>query len=290
MGKKLTQEEVIESFREVHGDRYDYSLVEYVGNKIKVKIICKEHGVFEQIPNNHLLGHGCPKCVNKGLDIIERVKKFREVHGDRYDYSLVEYIKTSIKVNIICHTHGIFPQTPSSHLQGRGCPKCANGHVPTTKECKEKFREVHGDRYDYSLVEYINSCTKVNIICAIHGIFPQTPDSHLQGCGCPKCADMARQTMMYEGSGILYYIKITRDGKTYYKIGVTKHDVETRFKQEKNIQIEELQTTYYEDVVQAYEEEMLIKEKFFQYTTRDKVLDLGGNSEVYDVDVLGLDK
>ena len=48
--------------KKIHGDAYDYSLVEYINCKKKVKIICKEHGIFEQTPNNHLKGQNCPIC------------------------------------------------------------------------------------------------------------------------------------------------------------------------------------------------------------------------------------
>ena len=49
------------------------------------------------------------------------------------------------------------------------------------------LRELIKDQYDYSLVRYVNNHTKVKIICPIHGVFEQTPDSHLQGAGCPRC-------------------------------------------------------------------------------------------------------
>jgi hypothetical protein len=188
---KLTTEEVIEQFREVHGDKYDYSKVEYIGSKTKVTIICPEHGEFEQEPCNHKEGRGCPTCGANKLTTEEVMKRFREVHGDKYDYSKVEYIEAKTKVTIICpkHGHGEFEQKPCNHKWGQGCPKCSVSYVPTTEEVIEQFREVHGDKYDYSKVGYIDSKTKVTIICPKHGHgeFKQLPNSHKSGFGCPKC-------------------------------------------------------------------------------------------------------
>ena len=191
--KRLTTEEFIRKAKEIHGDKYDYSKVEYVDNRTKVCIICPEHGEFWQRPNNHLMGNGCQKCIGKGLTQEEFINEAREIHGDKYDYSKVEYKTKKDKVCIICPKHGEFWQIAQSHLSGHGCPKCAIEKAGETQRLsKEEFikkaREIHGDRYDYSKVEYVNSQTKVCIICPEHGEFLQVPNAHLGGCGCPKCA------------------------------------------------------------------------------------------------------
>lgn len=84
-------EHIIKRFKDVHGDRYDYSLVEYKNSKTKVKIICKEHGVFEQTPEKHCSKQGCPKCNNKNVTTEEFVEKSIKKHGKKYDYKLVDY-------------------------------------------------------------------------------------------------------------------------------------------------------------------------------------------------------
>jgi len=124
-------ERALVKFREVHGDRYDYSKVEYVSAKKKVVIVCPDHGEFEKTPDNHKRGQGCPTCgrIERSQRKIEGKKKtvitdFRKVHGDRYDYSKVEYVKSLQKVTIICPDHDEFEQTPNSHLSGSGCPQC----------------------------------------------------------------------------------------------------------------------------------------------------------------------
>jgi len=190
LGRYKTTEDVIKEFREAHGDKFDYSLVDVVGVTKKVKIICPIHGVFEQTPNHHLKSKtGCLKCAGYGKTTEDVIKEFREAHGDKFDYSLVEYKNAKTKVKIICPTHGVFEQSFESHLKNKtGCPKCA-GHGKTNEEVVKEFREVRGDKFDYSLVEYKNNKTKVKIICPIHGIFEQVPTLHLKNkTGCPKCA------------------------------------------------------------------------------------------------------
>lgn len=193
MREKWTTGKFIEEAKKVHGDRYDYSKVVYINQRTKVHIICSEHGEFEQTPSDHLQGHGCPKCGGtKALTQEEFIRRAREVHGDRYDYSKVVYINQNTKVCIICPEHGEFEQTPLSHIYQRsGCPKC-KGRVLTTGEVVQLFREKHGDRYDYSKVEYKKMHEKVCIICPEHGEFEQTPSKHLSGQGCPLCGIESR--------------------------------------------------------------------------------------------------
>ena len=184
---RLTTEEFIKKACEIHGDRYDYSKVEYINTETKVCIICPEHGEFWQTPHAHLYGQGCPKCYgNIKLTKEDFIGKSKHIHGDKYDYSKVEYNGFDSKVCIICLKHGEFWQTPHMHLQGQGCPKCY-GLNKTNDDIISEFITIHGDKYDYSKVEYINTETKVCIICPEHGEFWQTPHNHLQGQGCPKC-------------------------------------------------------------------------------------------------------
>jgi len=105
-----------------HGDRYDYSKVVYVNNTIKVTIICPEHGEFKQAPNKHYTYDGCPKCSGSYMDTEYFIENAKKVHGNKYDYSKVNYNK--IKLTIICPEHGEFQQISTSHLRGSGCPKC----------------------------------------------------------------------------------------------------------------------------------------------------------------------
>ena len=191
----MRKDDFILKAREIHGDKYDYSLVEYKNNKTKVCIICPVHGEFWQKPNNHLIGQGCPYCGGTHkYTTNEFITKAREVHGDKYDYSRVIYTGWNNKVTIVCPTHGEFKQTPFDHLRGHGCVKCMGEKI---SKMKTKPYEIflraatkkHNNKYNYDEDTYINRNTKMRIICPVHGEFWQTPHHHLIGQGCPYCKD-----------------------------------------------------------------------------------------------------
>lgn len=202
------KERFITKAKENHGDKYDYSKIEYIDAHTKVCIICPKHGEFWITPNSHLNGSGCPECGrNKKMTTEAFIKKAKQIHGDKYDYSKVEYINANTKVCIICPIHGEFLVSPANHLRERGCHKCRSRKnivssyeiskpMPIKKHTKETFfekaKKIHGDKYDYSKVNYKNNKTKVCIICPIHGEFWQRPDHHLHGQGCKKCSDLIR--------------------------------------------------------------------------------------------------
>ena len=191
--RRKTTEQFIARATAIHGDRYDYSKVLYVAAKNKVTIICPEHGEFEQTPANHCTGYGCHECGgNKPLTLDRFIERANKIHKGRYDYSRVEFKNVESKVEIICPDHGPFLQRLMSHLRGFGCDRC--GRVETAKKLGhtldrflEDARQAHGDRYDYSQVEYVNALSKVTIICPDHGPFRQLPSAHIRDIGCPKC-------------------------------------------------------------------------------------------------------
>ena len=128
-----TTEEFLEMCKKVHADRYDYSQVVYIGNKSPIKIICKKHGVFEQRPNNHLIGEGCNKCGKESMAYISRLtydkflKKAKKVHKGRYEYIGFESEYTTVDdtfIRVVCKKHGEFKQKVHPHLGGAGCPSC----------------------------------------------------------------------------------------------------------------------------------------------------------------------
>lgn len=232
--KRLTTEEFIARAREVHGHRYDYSLVEYVSAHTKVRIICPKHDVFEQTPNNHVHGRGCIQCAveqkaeQRRLTTEAFITRAREVHGDKYDYSQVGYQNIDTSVKIICPEHGVFKQRPYDHLNHKGCSACANNQQLTSKEFITRAREIHSDRYDYSLVEYVSNKIIVKIICPEHGVFEQRPDMHLhQKQGCPQCAETGFNP---SEPGTLYVLADDKQCPTLIKIGVT-NDLKRRLRQ-----------------------------------------------------------
>lgn len=127
----------------------------------------------------------------------EFIKRAKKIHNNKYDYSKVEYKNRKTKVCIICPQHGEFWQTPDNHLEGKGCKYCSHQSFKHTKETFiEKARQIHGDKYDYSKVEYKNIRTKVCIICSKHGEFWQKPDGHLRGIGCTFCKESKLEIKM----------------------------------------------------------------------------------------------
>lgn len=194
--EKLSKECFIKKSNETHGHRYDYSLVEYVNNRTKVKILCQQHGSFLQTPDHHMRGFGCSKCSNKKrLTTEEFIDKSKIIHEDKYDYSLVNYVNSRTKVKIVCPTHGLFEKNSDSHIiQKQGCPECSkierfNKKRMTKEIFIHKSRKIHGDKYIYDNVIYgENNKTKINIICPKHGIFNTKPNNHLMGYGCPTCS------------------------------------------------------------------------------------------------------
>ena len=144
----------------------------------------------------------------KKLTQDEFIRRAREVHGDKYDYSKIVYASSNKKVKIVCPTHGVFWQRAGDHLRGSGCQKCYEDRRGDSKrldnvEFLKRAKDIHGNKYDYSNVKYVNSKTKVCIICPEHGEFWQTPHEHgLRGGGCPLCRNVARRRMLY---GIAFY-------------------------------------------------------------------------------------
>jgi hypothetical protein len=195
-GQKLTDADFINRSKKIWGDRYDYGNVNYYGSHIPVKIKCLKHNnEFEQRPANHLNGsQGCKYCVEKpdrSLTLSDFVKKSHDVHGNKYDYDkVVMGKKNTHKVVITCPKHGDFLQSVASHLKGNGCKVCdLENRSLDTDEFIKKSKEKHGDKYDYSKVNYVNNKTPVHIICPIHGDFLQIPHRHLIGNECPKCGN-----------------------------------------------------------------------------------------------------
>lgn len=198
--RRSNTEEFIAKAKNVHGhDTYDYSRVEYKNSRTKVIIGCKKHGWFEQTPETHLGGGGCPKCANERMHTPmtteEWVAKAKKAHpNDNYDYSLVVYRGPFEKVRIICPIHGEFTQVAAYHLSGNGCRQCGYEKVRSSlRDSEEDFVQkagiIHDHKYTYDHVVYVNNHTPVDVTCPKHGDFKVLPYNHLYAkSGCPKCA------------------------------------------------------------------------------------------------------
>ena len=174
---------------------FKYVPESYSVKKGTIDVICPKHGKLTMKRYRHIK-NGCPKCniekraSNDRFTTEDFIKKSKEVHGDRYTYENTKYVDSNHILTITCPVHGDFEQYPRNHYNGANCPKCTGNYIPTTKEWVVTAKLKHGDRYDYSNVNYINKKTKVNIKCIKHGIFSITPDDHIHKmAGCPKCSE-----------------------------------------------------------------------------------------------------
>ena len=213
--RNYTTENFIKDATKKFGDKFDYSKTVYTNRREKVCIMCKEliteenpNGEFWQYPFTHLKSkNGMPFLGKRGVkypkiedeDKIEIktaqfIEKARNVHGDKYDYSKAKYRGSKIKICIICPIHGEFWQMPTNHLKGCGCRKCAKKEKMSVNEFIEKAKKIHGNKYDYNLIEKLSENKKIKIICKKHGIFEQYYHHHLQGRGCPMCSNNKKST------------------------------------------------------------------------------------------------
>lgn len=227
---------------------YLYDKVSYVNWKEKVLIGCKIHGYYYQRVDTHLRGAKCKNCSNlirgnsQFYTLEDFILKANETHNHKYDYSSTEYINSKTKVLIVCKEHGSFLQNPSAHISGKGCPNCgqltrSKSKTFTTNDFINLSKKIHKNLYDYSLVNYVSSKSKVEIVCKKHGIFKQSLDVHVtQGSGCPSCS---REFNGYrksdflskckKGVGILYLLKLYSNTEEFYKVGITSNSVSRRY-------------------------------------------------------------
>lgn len=219
-------EAFIDAAEEVHGDRYEYPVQEYAGPKAKVTIVCHIHGEFQQTAVAHLTGSGCKRCnLSAGTlryttdTFIEKAKIVHE--GRNYDYSKTVFVSGHDNVIVICPVHGEYTAEASTHIKGAQCRQCTNIQSRcTTDEFINKAVAVHDDRYDYTKTMYFKADEKVIITCRKHGDFEQTPNCHLGGCGCKKCAtrNSKKATLWLEYMSIATGLRIQHadnDGEFY---------------------------------------------------------------------------
>lgn len=199
------REKFIEKAKNTHGNKYDYSKVEYLNSKDKVKIICLAHGEFQQSPGKHIFGLGCKKCgIKKRAKLKTKtlesfINEANKIHQFKFDYSNVDYINGKKKVKIICNKGHLFEQTPNSHLRGIGCSVCKGHKIRITQQdFVERVLNVHYDLYDFSKVQYKTFRDKVVVICKEHGEFNIKAASLLEGKGCAKCKYWKAESQLYK--------------------------------------------------------------------------------------------
>ncbi len=197
MPKKITNDEYINRSRKIHGDKYDY-IGKYLGMKTKVNMKCNICGlIFSQTPAAHIhLENGCPGCAgNLKCDTLTFKKKAVSLNQDKFDYTFVDFNGYHNKILVICNDCcNIFSQTPDSHLHGYGCSICAGNQKKTEEKFIEESLKKYGDDFDYTSVNFVNTRTKVDIICnKCKKTFSRLPSNHTSPTkmnGCPHCAGL----------------------------------------------------------------------------------------------------
>ncbi len=223
---KLTQKDFLERVKKISPE-YDYSQSVYINSKIKVKVICKKHGIFEVVPESLFQGHKCPKCarkITKRFSQEEFISRAKQIHPE-FDYSKSIYEDYRKKLDIFCSIHGYFKISPHDLLQGQGCPKCAGKNF-SQQEQLERFISFRPE-YSYEKTIYVKTHEKVIITCNKHGDFKITPHNFFQGQGCPKCGiekraesqrlgkeEFIKRALLmhpeYDYSGVIYHNNLTK--------------------------------------------------------------------------------
>lgn len=199
MPLKINKEEFLKKCEILYSNKYLYKFKEiFHFKKIKIEIFCEKHGWFEQTPILHLKC-GCPKCSIDTRETKEKellwenfLKSAYNLYQDKYSYNKESFMADRNKIEITCPLHGPFYKRMSYFLNGHECQFCSgNGSLYRLEKSKNEFVEkaniIHGNKYIYTNVNYINSKNNVDIICKEHGIFSQSPTNHLNFHGCPYC-------------------------------------------------------------------------------------------------------
>ena len=148
------------------------------------------------MPDNQIEKQG-----NRSLELCKRVvttesfiAEAKDIYGDRYDYSKVDYKNREHRVIVTCPVHGDFQVYAREHLDGKGCPKCEKGEKFLTK-LKEKF----GEKFGLEKFVYESSTIPVTLICPIHGEFSKLPHGILNSrFGCPECGNEVQRQQQEE--------------------------------------------------------------------------------------------
>lgn len=247
MAARGTTAEFIAKARLCHGDRYDYSKVEYIRSDQPVEIVCRRHGAsFWQRPGNHLAGKSCPHCGHQRSVEMQfgalpaRQAKFVEeaslIYGLAYSYANTLYRNNRSKVEVWCRAcQQPFWIRPDAHLgQRQGCPRCGRHkseatHTKSLQQFIKDARVVHGWRYLYRHAIYASGKCKLKVECRKHGVFGVTPNNHLSGKGCPRCVRSGHYNERYfrerprqkSAPASFYCVEFRNGPEHFFKVGIT---------------------------------------------------------------------
>ena len=271
-GRKLTQDEVIQQIKLVHGEKYSFEKFVYGGTHIKSIVTCTKHGDFTISPSHLKQGKGCKKCSveSKTLTQYEVIEQIKLIHCEKYSFEKFVYIGNKNKSIVTCPVHGDFTISPNHLKRGQGCKKCAVesrtiNRTLTQYEVIEQIKLIHGEKYSFEKFVYTGSQNKSIVTCPVHGDFITKPNYLKKGHGCSGCAKYGFDSSK-EGS---FYIQKLFDNNTFIgvKIGITNKKPEQRMRQQSNRSIyrHELFTNIRDSGIIVRELERRLKKKFTKF-------------------------
>jgi hypothetical protein len=303
----------IERSKAKHGERFDYSQVNYLNDNEPVQVICRKHaarGMFRVIPHHHLRFEdgGCRYC-GPVLNTDMLRARCKEIHPDHYDFSKAYFTNYNNTVTVYCTKHYYtFRHKAVDLLQGQGCKFCGPERSKFTRwRNTETFiarsKMIHGDFYVYDRAEYTGAFEFLEIGCPIHGYFHITAHDHLTGSGCSTCGKVSRAVQIGKAKwqdhpevakmkGLLYYLRIvTPDERELFKIGVTTDTVDIRYQgyrgRARPLEIEILAQWPCAFAAAMSVEDHILTEHKADRAQDEQILE-GGNTELFTRDVLGL--
>lgn len=300
--KDVAKNHFLKLAEDIWGDEYDYSKFIYTFSKDAGEIICRKHGSFFKSPNKHTRKgspQGCVKCsIERSRDLqssktSDVLFKFREVHGDRYKYSIdTEKVRMKDKIKITCEYHGDFWQSCDSHARGNNCPLCSGGVSKDYDQFLEALTEHQLDTYDYSITpDFVNWSSKVNIRCKrCELMFQLTPTEHVGGRGCPDCNKTRGWTrsqwvqwcenLDYK-TVTVYVIRVYDGNEEFYKFGIT-NSLERRFRNKRRMpyQYDLIESVEFKDYAKAYDCENMLR-KCVRVNRYKPVKSFKGESECF---------
>ena len=252
--KRFTSVEFISKANSRHNNLYDYSLVDYKNSKVPVTIICKAHSTqFTTTPTSHLNGTRCPICVkeiphtNRPLTHKIFMTNLKKVNGGKLPFKVMSECvgaDTKITVQDKFGTYEIL-----ARVLLRGAQPSLISAVDKTSNVINRFKEVHGDFYDYSKYKYTDAKTVSTVICKLHNEeFLISPNGHSVNSGCPICryekvavinaetstgwglsrwSEVATTSKTFD-SFKLYFLKLSDDTESFCKIGRTYRELSER--------------------------------------------------------------
>lgn len=305
--KEVAKNHFLKLARDIWSDEYDYSKFVYTFSKDAGEIICKKHGSFFKSPNKHTRKgspQGCVECSNEKLsdlkssNTVDVLSKFREVHGERYKYSIdTEKIRMKDKIKITCKDHGDFWQSCDSHSRGNNCPMCSGGISKDYDQFLMALTEHQLKTYEYFITpDFINWSSKVDIRCKKCGLmFQLTPRDHVGGRGCPDCNKTRGWTRSHwvrwceslnYKTVTVYVIRVYDDNEEFYKFGIT-NSLERRFRNKHRMpyQYDLIESIEFTDYAEAYDFENMLR-RCVRGSRYKPIKGFGGETECFTKDGL----